>query len=62
MLKSTIYSKLYTEKAWFKNNKTVLKMKIQHRLFLFLFNRKSLCVLETSLVPPVATYVELRRK
>ena len=35
MLKNTIYSKLYMEKAWFKNNKTVLKMKIQHRLFYF---------------------------
>lgn len=35
MLKNTIYSKLYTEKCGLKNNKTVLKMKIQHRLFYF---------------------------
>ena len=35
MLKNTIYLKLYTEKAWFKNNKTVLKMKIQHRFLYF---------------------------
>lgn len=35
MLKNTIYSKLYMEKRNLKNNKTVLKMKIQHRFLYF---------------------------
>ena len=61
MLKNTIYSKLYTEKCGLKNNKTVLNLIFNTVFVLFRFNRKSLCVLETSLIPPVATYRKLSR-
>ena len=60
MLKNTIYSKLYTEKCGLKNNKTVLNLIFNTVFVLFRFNRKSL-KLQTSFIPPVATYVELSR-